>query len=313
MGEILENVGNVETSQVRRAQDDVTMLEGRLGELAREATLLGLSNTPVVGSVVDIGQGVWNLWRGRWADAALDFGGAVPLGGDAAKTTIRGTRIARAVARVGRQLDAAKDALTRARLFARRQVAAARYWRGIRGRRNEILKKYRDCRGARCAADRDAELRRVSRLPATGGKWVDRHGNPVPAGSGYWKPDPGTELDRALSRHSNGAQGVPFRDGRPDFSGFPAPSVRGRGNQVQIDMTGNSRTDIARAQTTYRERTGIDTRGSGRDGTWHHEPDGVTMTYVDKDVHTAYRRADGTANSGTPHAGGDSMTRDPYY
>lgn len=298
---------------VRAAQDQVTMLEGQLGQLGREAALLGASNIPVVGTFVDVGQGLWNAWNGRWADAALDIAGAIPLGGDAAKTTIRGGRIAKAVARVGKQLDAAKAALTRARAMARTRAAATRYWGAIKRRRDEILRKYKNCKTKECAAKRDEELRKVSRLPKTGGKWVDAKGNPVPAGSGYWKPDPGTSLDKALAKHPKGHLGVPFRDGKPDFSNFPAPSVRGRDPTVQMEFSGNSAQDIRAAQNAYLDKTGVRTGGRGADGTWHHEPDGVTMRYVDKDVHTAYSRADGTANSGTPHMGGDSMMRDPAF
>ena len=316
MGNILRDTQVPQTSEVRRAQDDVSMLEGQLGSLGREALLLGASNVPVAGTLVDIGQGLWNAWNGRWGEALLDAGGMFPGLGDGAKTSVRGARIARAAARIGRRLDAAKDALTRARLFARRRAAATRYWRGIRGRRNAIMQKYRNCRDARCAARRDAELRGVSRLPATGGRWVDARGNLVPAGSGYWKPDPGTRLDQALAHHRNGSRGVPFRDGKPDFSGFPAPGAGRHNPTVQIEMTGGN-ADISQAGRIFRERTGISTTGqtAGRDrsGTWHHEPDGVTMRYVDKDVHTAYRDSSGAANSGTPHAGGDSMTRDPSY
>ena len=317
MGQILNDVGDVDTAEVRRARDNVDMLEGRLGALGREAALLGASNIPVAGTVIDVGQALWNAWNGRWADAALDIAGAVPGGGDAAKTTIRGQRIARAVASIGRRLDAAKDALSRARLFARRQAASSRYWRSIRGRRNAIIQEYPNCRTGRCAQERDARLRQVSRLPATRGRWVDRHGNPAPAGSGYWKPDPDSPLADALSRHPNGHLGVPFRDGRPDFSAFPASGARGHDPTVRIDMSGNSTTDIKEAGRVFEERTGVITTGRGlfrdRSGTWHHEPDGVTMRYVDKDIHTAYKRADGNANPGTPHAGGDSMMRDPSY
>lgn len=313
MGNILRDTQSPETVEVRRAQADVEMLEGRLGELATEAGLLAASNVPVLGTFVDIGQGIWNAWNGRWGEALLDVGGVVPGLGDGAKSTIRGTRIAKAVARVGRQLDAAKDALSRARLFARRRAAATRYWRGVRGRRNEIMKKYKNCKTKECAIKRDKELRQVSRLPATGGRWLDAKGNPAPAGSGYWKPDPGTSLAKALEKHPNGSLGVPFRDGKPDFSGFPAPSTAGKGNTVEIEMSGNSRQDVREAGRVYHERTGIETVGAGKDGTWHHEPDGVTMTYVDKRVHTAYKDVDGAPNSGTPHAGGDSMSRDPHY
>lgn len=302
---------------VRAAQDEVTMLEGQLGSLATEAGLLAASNIPVAGTVVDAGQAIWNAWNGRWADAALDLAGMIPGGGDAAKTTIKGGKIAKAVARIGKRLDAAKAALTQARALARSRAAATRYWNAVKRRRDAIIEKYKKMDCATCAKKRDAELRKVSRLPKTGGKWVDAKGNPVPAGSGYWKPDPGTSLDKALAKHPNGHLGVPFRDGKPDFSGFPAPGIKGHDPTVQIHMSGDSNADISAASKAFKERTGISTTGrsAGRDttGTWHHEPDGVTMRYVDKDVHTAYEMPDGTANSGTPHAGGDSMTRDQSF
>lgn len=305
MSRILDGTQTPETAQVRRAQADVDMLEGRLGELATEAGWLAASNTPVLGTFVDVGQGLANAWNGRWGEALLDLGGVVPGIGDGAKTAVRGTRIARA---------AARDALARARLFARRRAAATRYWRGVRGRRNEIIDKYKNCRTQACARARDAELRQVSRLPANGGRWTDRNGNPVPAGSGYWKPDEGTNLADALSKHPNGHLGVPFRDGKPDFSGFP-PKGFDTAPRVEIEMSGDSNADVWAAHRAFQERTGIRTEGrnADRNGTWHHEPDGVTMTYVDRRIHTGYRDTDGNVNSGTPHAGGDSMMRDPTY
>lgn len=318
MADIRRDTG-VPTSDkgVQQAQSQVTMLEGQLGTLGREAALLGASNIPVVGTVFDVGQGLWNAWNGRWADAALDLAGVVPGGGDAAKTAVRGTRIAKAVARVGKQLDAAKAALSRARSLARTRAAATRYWKSIKRKRDQIIRDSKKCKKGNCAKKRDEELGKLSRLPKTGGKWVDKNGNPVPAGSGYWKPDDDTPLAKALAKHPNGDRGVPFNDGKPDFSGFPAPGAKGHDPTVQIEMSGSSSSDISAASRAFKDRTGISTTGrsSGRDrsGTWHHEPDGVTMRYVDKDVHTAYQKADGTANSGTPHSGGDSMTRDPLF
>lgn len=302
---------------VRRAQDAVGMLEGQLGTLGREAALLGASNIPVAGTVVDVGQAIWNVWNGRWADAALDIAGAIPGPGDAAKTAIRGTKIAKGVARIGKRLDTAKTALTRARGLARTRAASTRYWNALKRKRDKIIQDSKSCKKAACRKKRDEELGKLSRLPANKGKWVDKNGNPVPAGSGYWKPDAGTTLDTALKKHPKGHLGVPFKDGKPDFSGFPASGARGHDPTVQIDMKGNSSSDISTASKAFKERTGITTTGRSasrdRSGTWHHETDGTTMRYVDKDVHTAYQKADGSANSGTPHAGGDSMTRDPYF
>ena len=318
MAQIKRDTG-VPTSDkaVRQAQNTVTMLEGQLGVLGREAALLGASNIPVVGSAIDIGQGLWNAWNGRWGEALLDLAGAFPGAGDTAKTSIRGARIAKTIARIGKKLDTAKAALSRARGFARTRSAAKRYWKSIKRKRDKIIRDSKKCKTGNCAKKRDDALRKLSRLPKNGGKWVDKHGRPVPAGSGYWKPDPGTSLEKALKKHKNGHLGVPFKDGKPDFSGFPAPGIKGHDPTVQINMKGNRTSDIKEAGQIFKERTGIATTGKskGRDrtGTWHHEDDGVTMRYVDKDVHTAYQKPDKTPNSGTPHDGGDQMVRDPYF
>jgi hypothetical protein len=311
MGRIHGNTAEQSSPQVTRAQADVDRINQELFDLGVEAAKLVASSSPVGGQIVDGASAISNLAQGNWGAAFLDGFGMVPLVGDGVKGAIRGTRIARAVSRAQDALQVASSALTRARAFAKTRAAAKTYWNAIKARRDAIIARFRGCRTAACRKARDDELARVNRLPRNGGKWVDGAGNPVPAGSGFWKPDAGTPLHDSLSRHQNPVQGVPFTDGKPDFSGFP-PQGFDRTPQVEIDMKGTS-ADRRAAERQLIADGGPDTSGSNGSGTWHHEPDGVTMSYVDKRVHTAYRDADGSANSGTPHAGGDSMTRDPEF
>jgi hypothetical protein len=311
MGNIRNSTPDQTSPQVTAAQGNVDRINQELFDLGVETAKLVASSSPVGGQIVDGASAVANLSAGNWGAAFLDGLGMIPFGGDALKGAIRGTKIAKALSRAQDALKAAEAALTRARAFAKTRVAAKSYWDAIKARRDAILERFKDCKAEVCRKARDDELARVNRLPRNGGKWVDANGNPVPAGSGFWKPDAGTPLHDSLSRHQNPVQGVPFTDGKPDFSGFP-PQGFDRTPQVEIDMKG-TRADHGAAANELMARGGPDTRGPGGTGTWHHESDGVTMSYVDKDVHTAYQRADGTPNSGTPHAGGDSMTRDPEF
>lgn len=279
--------------------------------LAEEGVLLLASTSPAGGQVADAYSMGKNIAQGSYGWAIVDGLGLIPLIGDGIKGLAKGTSLTLAASRVAKSLETAKAALARTRAFARTKAAAGEYWRRVKAKRDEIIRKYGECKTEACKRERDAELRRVNRLPANGGKWVDAHGNPVPAGSGFWKPDEGTSLHNALSRHQSPVQGVPFHDGRPDFTGFP-PRGFDSTPQVPIEMSGRSSADTTAAHNAYKDLTGTDTKYSGAPGTWHHESDGVTMSYVDKDIHTAYRAAEGP-NSGTPHSGGDSMIRDPEY
>lgn len=312
MGRIRDQTAVPDTPEVRAARDQINVLETDAARIAGDVALLIASTHPVGGQVADGISLARNAAAGDWGGALLDVVGMAPVIGDLIKGGLRGRRLARQAAEVARRLDAAKAALTHARKLAQTRAAARQYWNQVRQRRQQVLDKFKDCRDARCAAQRDAELRRITRMPATRGRWVDANGNPAPAGSGIWQPDPGTSLHNALNRYRPPKQGVPFRDGLPDFSDFP-PRGMNSPPRVEIEMSGDSAKDVAEAARRYREAGGGRTTGPGSTGTWHHTEDGVTMIYVDKDIHTAYRMPDGTANSGTPHAGGDSMTRDPAF
>jgi hypothetical protein len=312
MGRIRSNTPDQTSPQVTAAQADVNRINQELFDLGVETAKLVASSSPVGGQIVDGASAVANLAAGNWGAAFLDGLGMIPLGGDALKGAIRGTKIAKALSRAQDALKAAEAALSRAKGLAKTRAAAKTYWDALKKKRDDIIKKYKGCKTEACAKARDDELRAASRLPKSNGKWVDKDGKPAPAGSGYWKPDEGSELHKTLSRHQDPVKGVPFEDGKPDFSGFP-PKGMDKVHQVEIEMKGNSTSDITDAKNALIAKGGPDTRGSGQPGTWHHEPNGTTMSYVDKDVHTAYQRADGTANPGTPHMGGDSMTRDPEF
>lgn len=305
--------------QVVEARGPLTAAERELIDLGIEAGLLVASSSPVGGQIADGISLARNASAGNYGAALVDGIGMIPFGGDLVKGFFRGISINRRVRRANAALTAAREGIVRARNAARqalgtralRSRAATKYWDDIKARRQRIMDDFKDCDAPACRAERDRQLRQVSRLPATRGRWVDDAGNPVPAGTGRWRPDEGTPLHSALSRHQNPVDGVPFNDGKPDFSDFP-PRGFDEVPTTQIDMSGTSATDISAAQRAFRDETGINTRGN-RNGTWHHEPDGVTMSYVDKDVHTAYQLPDGSPNSGTPHAGGDSMIRDPAF
>lgn len=305
--------------EVVSARNGMTAAEQQLIDLGIEAGLLVASTSPVGGQIADGISLARNVSAGNYGAAIVDGIGMIPFGGDLIKGFFRGRSIQRRVRQANEALQTARQAVTRARDAARRTMgarnlrrqASQRYWDDVRRRRQEVMDEFKDCDIAACRAERDRRLRQINRLPANGGRWVDEAGNPVSAGSGRWLPDEGTPLHDALSRHQQPVSGVPFNDGKPDFSGFP-PQGFDEVPRVEIDMSGNSGTDITAAQRAFRDQTGVDTR-TMRQGTWHHEPDGVTMSYVDRKVHTAYQRPDGTSNSGTPHAGGDSMIRDPAF
>lgn len=275
---------------------------------------------PPFGTAADVVSLGRSLFTGDWGGAALDALGLIPIFGDAAK----GTKIAAKVADVTAALSKAKAALN-TKLFASTRENAKKYW-------NEIIKKNRaknlDKELKKCTTE---ECRRLAkgkmdpgRLPSSKkGSWVGPDGKPCPEGTGMYKPDPekNKSLYEAVKRH--GKEGVPFKDGHPDFSGFP-PIKDGKpigdgGKAYQVDIeissTSSRRQDNTACTAAYREKYGKDfDRNYTKSGTWHHEPDGVTMSFVDDKVHTAYKDADtGISYSGTAHAGGNSMWKNEDF
>ncbi|MEJ6405056.1 HNH endonuclease [Yoonia sp. 2307UL14-13] len=283
---------------VSRAQAHLDSVSSQWVEIGKEAGLLVASSHPAGGQVVDGISFATNFDAGNYGAALVNAIGFVPIAGDGIKALVRGNSIKNRMERINDALAAARTGVSRAQTFARRRMAAAQQWAGIKRRRDEIIDRYRNCRTASCADERDDLLRQQSRLPAKDkGDWVDENGNRVPAGQGLFKPKEGTPMHRALSDHQDPVRGIPYTDGKPDLTSFPplgrtnrAPD--GSAYQVEIEQSlgtnksANRSADLDASWGQWRE----DYPDAGRDpefGQWHHEPDGVTMTYVDKDVHGA--------------------------
>jgi len=321
MGNDLNNPRKLNSPEIDRAALEVDRLTNKLGGLAKEAALLGASNIPVVGTVVDVGQAVWNIWSGNWGAAALDIAGAIPGAGDAAKTAIRGTKIAKATARAGKLLDTAKSRLT----LARRQAASKKYLKRVKNQRDAIKKKYKDCKKKECMDARDKELRSKdggAGLPAKEkGDFVDpKTGKRVPAGEGVFvpkTPPPQNNLHDAFTKHQKNGEplGIPYKDGQPDFTGFPPKNAKGDlynpqlGNQApQVDIEqamgsnarNNRKLDRKAAEDAYKDKYKTDTLPVR--GEWHHNKNGTGMDYVDEDLHTALS-----------HNGAQKMNQSPEF
>ncbi|HDN9022285.1 TPA: HNH endonuclease [Aeromonas salmonicida] len=310
-----------DTPEIEADRKKVMEMESQFDKAMMDSTLAAAGVAPppfgTAADVVSLGR---SLFTGDWGGAALDALGLIPIFGDAAK----GTKIAAKVADVTAALSKAKAALN-TKLFASTRENAKKYW-------NEIIKKNRaknlDKELKKCTTEECKKLAKEKfekdksmdpgRLPSSEkGSWVGPDGKPCPKGTGLYKPDPekNKSLYEAVKRH--GKEGVPFKDGHPDFSEFPPLKGgepigdRGKPYQVDIEMSSTSSRaqDNTACEAAYREKYGKDFDSSyDKFGTWHHEPDGVTMSFVDQKIHTAYKDADtGMSNSGTAHAGGNSM------
>ena len=243
MGNAVRNADIAGDSGVAQAQTRLDSISEQWVEIGKEAGLLVASSSPVGGQIADGISLASNLSSGNYGGALVDAIGFIPFGGDAFKGLVRGSSIARRTRRINNALSAARSRLSRAQTFARRRVAASDHWAAIKRRRQAIKNKYKNCRTGKCADERDELLRKESRLPAKEkGDWVDKNGNRVPAGQGFFKPKEGTPLHSALSQHQKPVEGIPYTDGKPDLSGFPP---RGRHNsrpdgkpyQVEIDQS----------------------------------------------------------------------------
>ena len=285
-------------------------------DLGVEAGLLVASSVPGVGWAVDSVQLAANVASGNYGAAILDGIGFIPFGGDFIKGFLRGRRLRRAMRAADEALALARRGVERATAFARRRMASAQHWAQIRLRRQDILDDYPNCQREACRRERDARLGQVSNLP-TNGRWVDANGNPVPAGEGIFVPN--SERARsALSQTTNPAtgrpfKGVPYENGVPDFSHFPPPghaAPRGGAYSVEIDQAlgpspagrPNANRDADRGNAFAEFRNTYPDTPEPAGGVWHHTQDGVTMQYVDRDVHTA-----------ATHTGSASVNTTPTY
>ncbi|GAB7263297.1 hypothetical protein DZS_17760 [Dickeya ananatis] len=247
---------------------------------------------PPFGTAADVVSLGRSLFKGDWGGAALDALGFIPILGDGAKAG----KIAAKVEKVTAALSKAKAALN-TKVFATTRENAKKYWKELIAKRKQekLDKELGKCTTEECKKlakekfEKDKSMD-PGRLPSSEkGSWVGPDGKPCPPGTGMYKPDPekNKSLYEAVQRH--GKEGVPFKDGHPDFSGFPPLKDGkpigdgGKPYQVEIDMSGVRTRDFAASRSAYGEKYGEKFNMEyERVGTWHHEPDGVTMTLVDK-------------------------------
>lgn len=299
MGNALSGVeAPVNDPGVRAAQSRLDDASQAWVDVGIEAGLLVASSSPVGGQVADGISLARNVAAGNYVDAIVDGVGFVPVLGDLFKGFFRGRKIKRAVAAADEALGAARKGLERAQEIARRRIASTRFWGAIKRRRDEILKKYKNCNAAPCRKQRDDELRAMYRengvnLPAEStGTWKNADGTPAALGEGMFVPDPndpvGANLSRHLSRHN--ATGIPYENGQPSLSGFPplgsaGPDGKAWSVDIEHSLAGDRRADRDASWGAWREKYGSDYPDPQR-GHWHHSGNGSTMQYVDQDIHS---------------------------
>lgn len=131
--------------------------------------------------------------------------------------------------------------------------------------------------------------------PAAAGRWVDPEtGEEAEPGAGAFLPDPDAHpaLHAALARLGAETTGLPFRDGRPDFTAF---AVRDRSDRVvraEFAMRGDAG-DLQAARAEAARMFGGWRKTIERGRVWVRNLDGVSMTLVDGEVVAAWRRGDG--------------------
>ena len=302
----------------------ITEMESKYDELIVDSGLaVAGAAPPPYGTAADVVSLGRSVFKGDWSGAALDALGFIPILGDAVKAK----KITAKVEKVSEALSKAKAALN-AKVFATTRENAKKYWKELIAKRKQqkLDKELEKCTTEECKKlarekfENDKSMD-PGRLPSSDkGKWVDKDGNPCPPGTGKYMPDPekNPSLYAAVQRH--GKDGITYKDGHPDFSDFPplkdgkVMGKDGKPYQVEIDMQGK-KSDFTKAKNALKEKEDVTlTKADSEYGVWHHEPDGVKMSYVDKKVHHSFKDAEtGEVNSGTPHKGGDSMWRSEDY
>ena len=228
--------------EIEADRKKVTEMESQFNEAMVDSGLAAAGMAPPpFGTAADVASLGRSLFKGDWGGAALDALGLIPIVGDAAK----GTKIAAKVADVTAALSKAKAALN-TKLFSSTRDNAKKYWKELieNRKKSKLDKELGKCKTEECkklAKERFEKDKSMDpgRLPSSNkGSWVGPDGKPCPAGTGMYKPDPekNKNLYDVVKRH--GKEGVPFKDGHPDFSGFP-PLKNGKpigegGTRIQL-------------------------------------------------------------------------------
>lgn len=296
----------------QKAKDDLAALESGYAELVADGTLAAAGWAPPPwGTAADLASLGKSLFKGDWTGALFDAIGVVPIVGDAAKAGKMGKRLKALEAAI----DAAKTKLTRhlANLIEGRRAAAKKYWDDIV---TEGRKKFdaatKNCSTQECK-DKAATLigKHYERTPAGGpgkGEWTNGY-----RGDGTYKPDPNSDLGQELADFSTNPKlnpsgkavdGIPYKNGFPDYGDLVVPAGKGQKAQVEIIQAGNHGSDYKAADEALFAATGktqaMLEKELGAPLTWHHKEDGVTMQLLPRHVHGG--------SNGSGHAGGASLS-----
>jgi hypothetical protein len=288
-------------NNIKQAEEELEQLNKFYADIAADVTLTAASMAPppagTVADVVSIGK---SLWGGDWGGALLDVVGLIPLAGDAIKGVGKGTKIVAKMDEVADALKAARATLARQKkaLINGRKNAAKKYWEAIKTKgQKEYDDAIKSCSKQDCILKKGPQYRYT---PKTGGSWVGDRGD------GVWVPVDGSRLDKALKEFNTKQKpktnfdGVPYKDGFPNYDNFVYKASDGRPVRVEIPQRGGSK-DFAPADKEMKELFG-EARPDGY--TWHHEPDGVTMTLVPEEIHGFGR---------SQHSGGTSLNKQPDF
>lgn len=297
-------------SDYNRAKQELDQLDGAYKEMAADTALAAAGWAPPPwGTAADVASLGKSLFKGDWGGALFDAIGIVPVVGDAAKAG----RLGRRAKAIEAAIDAAKVKLARhaANLIEARRNAAKAYWDKIvtegRRRYDEAIKS---CSTVACKESKVGAIgEHYNQTPVSGaGKGSWQNG---PRGDGDFVPDPSSPLGQqlqkfrdnpALNPTGKNLDGIPYRNGFPNFDDFVVPAGAGKA-QVEIIQAGNSK-DFAAADAALKQATGLTKSDlEKRFGalTWHHKEDGVTMQLLPEKLHGG--------SNGSGHVGGTALQK----
>lgn len=296
-------------TKIANAEKEMKQLDNAYTELAADAALTaGSMAPPPFGTVADIASLGKSLFKGDWGGALFDVVGFIPLIGDAIKAAGKGTKIANKMSDISKALKKLRAALARQKraLINGRKAAAKQYWQKIKTKGKKDYKKaIENCSTATCRENFASKKGpQYKNAPKSGknGSWAGERGD------GDWVPKKGSDLDKALKKFNQQnpplkMDRIPYKDGFPDYTDFAYKTPDGKMARVEIPQQGGSK-DFKTSTEAMREMLGDPKWKKPKGYTWHHEPDGVTMTLVPKDLH-------GFPES--PHAGGTSLSKKPDF
>ena len=308
MSSQLDNASdNAARDKIAQAENELAQLEKAYAEMAADATLMaGSMAPPPWGTAADVASIGKSLWAKDWGGALIDVVGVLPLGGDAAKGVLKGTKLAAKMDEVADSLKLIRATLARrkAALIGNRKKAAQKYWADIKAKGkakyDAAIKKNSTKECIEDAAKFKGPQYQYTPKSGKNGNWDGERGD------GKWIPTKDSPLDKALKeynqKHKTKINHLEYKDGFPDYDDF-IPVVNGKKARVEIPQKGGDK-DFGPADDAMREMLGDPNWTRPKDYTWHHKEDGVTMELVPTPIH-------GFPESG--HLGGTSTVKKPEF